>query len=151
MAKTIFDHLKGITKEKVKWNSLDDADKKSWDDYMITRWLSMSPDYIRYINDLQIVRNSGIRSEDYYNMLFYSLPKKFNYVKYIKKSRIFEDKKELIDFFSNAYSVSKRECLDYIELFHILDMKNEFDLLLQTHGIQAEDKEKLRKEMFDGK
>lgn len=151
MAKHIFDHLKGVTKDKLSWNSLSDADKKSWDDYMITRWLSMYPEYIEYVNELQSIRNTGMDSREYYNMLLYSLPKKYSYIKYIKKPNTFENKKELLTFLSNAYKTSKRECLDIINIFRSLKLNDEFDVLMQTHGLQEDEKEKLRKEMFDAK
>lgn len=149
MPKTIFDHLKSITKDKISWDSLSDEDKKSWDDYMITRWLSMNPDYLGFVNDLQMVRHNGIDSKVYYTMLINALPKKYAYVKYIKKPRTYEHKKELLGFLSSVFKISKRECLDYIELFRTLGLTDEFESLLQTHGIQAEDIKKLRKEMFD--
>lgn len=149
MAKSIFDHLKAITKDKIQWDSLSEEDKKSWDDYMITRWLSMNPNYLGFVNDLQMIRQNGIDSKMYYNMLINALPKSYVYVKYIKKPRTYENKKELLGFLSSVYNVSKRECLDYMELFHTLDMKDDFEYLMQIHGIQDEDKKKLRKEMFD--
>lgn len=149
MAKHIFDHLKGITKDKTPWNSLSDGDKKSWDDYMITRWLSMNIEYLDFLNELQIVNNSSMTSKDYYNMLLYSLPKKYTYIKYIKKPNTFENKKELLNFLSIVYKVSKRECLDIIDIFRSLKLNDEFDIIMKTHGIQEDEKEKLRKEMFD--
>jgi hypothetical protein len=84
MAKSIFDHLKAVSKEKIPWDSLSESDKKSWDDYMITRWLSMNVDYVHYMNELQMLRTNEVRSKDYYNMLLYSLPTKYAYIKYIK-------------------------------------------------------------------
>lgn len=151
MAKHIFDHLKGITKDKIPWDSLSDADKKSWDDYMITRWLSMYPEYVEYINELQAIRSAGMDSREYYTMLLYSLPKKYSYIKYIKKPNTFEKKKELLTFLSNAYKTSKRECLDIINIFRSLKLNDEFDSIMKMHGLQEDEKEKLRKEMFDDK
>lgn len=151
MAKTIFDHLKAITKDKVEWDSLSEEDKKSWDDYMITRWLSMTPGYIPFLNDLQMIRGSNLKSKDYYNMLLYSLPNKYTYVKYIKKPRTYETNKNLLEFFSSYYKISKRESLDVINIFRKLKLNMEFEELMVNHGIQEETKKELRKEMFDGK
>ena len=36
-AKNIFDHLKGVTLRKTKWEDLSEEDKKSWSNYMISR------------------------------------------------------------------------------------------------------------------
>jgi hypothetical protein len=151
MAKTIFDHLKGITKDKTPWDSLSEEDKKSWDDYMITRWLSMIPEYIPFLNDLQTIRGTHLKSKDYYNMLLYSLPNKYVYVKYIKKPRTYETKKELLDFFSSYYKISKRESLDIIHIFRTLNLENEFDSMLSIRGLQENEKKKLIKELFNDK
>lgn len=151
MAKTIFDHLKGITIHKDAWSSLSEADKKSWDDYMITRWLSMNPDNIHYLNELQALRNSNFESKDYYNLLLYSLPNKYFYTKYIKKPHTFEEKKNLLLFLSNVYKVSKRECLDIIDIFRTFKLNDEFEDIMVKYGIQENDKNELRKEMFDVK
>lgn len=149
MAKSIFDHLKGITKDKVKWESLSEDDKKSWDDYMITRWLSMNDGYIDLLNDLQVLRSGNLASREYYNMLLYSLPAKSSYVKYIKKPRTLESKKQLLEFLGSVYKVSKRECLDMVDLFNKLQLNNEFEDIMIKCGLQENEKEVLRKEMFD--
>jgi len=38
-AKSLFDHLSGITDKKVKWDSLSELDHKSFSPYMINRFL----------------------------------------------------------------------------------------------------------------
>lgn len=149
MARTIFDHLKGVTSNKTEWASLSEDDKKSWDDYMVTRWLSMKPEYLEYLNEIQVYRNSGLNNQEYYKLLFYSLPNYSTYYKYIKRPRTYELKKELLSFFSNVYKVSFRESLDITTLFRNLKLNAEFDELLLKYGIQEEQKIKLRKELFD--
>jgi hypothetical protein len=151
MAKTIFDHLKSITKDKIQWDSLSEEDKKSWDDYMITRWLSMTPDYIPFLNDLQMIRGSTFKSKDYYNMLLYSLPNRYAYVKYIKKPRTYESNKDLLEFFASHYKISKREALDMMNIFRTLNLKNEFESMLSMCGLQENEKKKLIKELFNDK
>jgi hypothetical protein len=109
----------------------------------------MNIDYVHYMNELQMLRTNEVRSKDYYNMLLYSLPTKYAYIKYIKKPNTLESKKELLTFLSTVYKVSKRECLDIIELFRILKLNDEFERILTMHGIQENDKDQLRKELFN--
>lgn len=151
MAITIFDHLKGVTSTKTKWDTLSDADKKSWDDYMITRWLSMKLEYVEYLNEIQVYRSAGLQGKEYYNLLYHTLPKNYSYFKYIKRPRTFELKKQLLEFFSSVYKVSHRESLDMIYIFCKLNLHEEFEDLMTKHGLQEETKKELRKEMFDGK
>ena len=55
MAKSLFDHINAITKDKKKgyWESLDDGDKKTWSNFMVTRFLSMNSDWIEFISEVQ--------------------------------------------------------------------------------------------------
>ena len=55
MAKSLFDHIKAITSEQNPnyWETLDDGDKKTWSNYMIHRFLSMNPDWIQVLSEIQ--------------------------------------------------------------------------------------------------
>ena len=50
---SIFDWLKEITYNKSPWNSFTEEDKESFNPYMISRFLSMSKDYIELVNYVQ--------------------------------------------------------------------------------------------------
>jgi hypothetical protein len=52
-AKSLFEHLSGIKEKKVKWDTLSEMDKKSFEPYMINRFLSMNIDLLPIINILQ--------------------------------------------------------------------------------------------------
>ena len=55
MAKGLFDHIKAIRQyqDPKYFDKLDDEDLKSWSNYMIHRFLSMNPDWIDLIAELQ--------------------------------------------------------------------------------------------------
>ena len=48
-AKSLFEHLSGIKEKKVKWDTLSEMDKKSFEPYMINRFLSMNIDFYRLL------------------------------------------------------------------------------------------------------
>ena len=50
MAKSLFDHIKGVTFRKTKWEELSEEDIKSWSNYMIARFFSMEPEFVEVIN-----------------------------------------------------------------------------------------------------
>ena len=81
----IFDWLNQITYEKQPWNSFTEEDKKSFEPYMIHRFLSMNPDYIEFVNLVQTF--SYTDKEKIYNIYLYMIPKKKMFLKYIKSSR----------------------------------------------------------------
>ena len=53
--KSLFDHINAITKDKKKdyWESLEEGDKKTFSNFMVLRFLSMNPQWIEFIADVQ--------------------------------------------------------------------------------------------------
>ena len=51
---TIFDWLKEVSYNKSPWDSFSNEQKKSFEPYMINRFLSMNKEYIELINYIQI-------------------------------------------------------------------------------------------------
>ena len=50
--KTLFDHIKQITnvQNQLYWDNITDADKKTWSNYMVHRFLSMKAEWIEVVN-----------------------------------------------------------------------------------------------------
>ena len=65
----IFDWLKQITYEKQSWDSFTEEDRTSFNPYMIHRFLSMNPDYIEFVNLVQVF--PGTDKERIYNIYLY--------------------------------------------------------------------------------
>ena len=55
MAAGLFDHIKQITnvQNPKYWDTLEDADKKTWSNYMVLRFLSMKYEWVETIATLQ--------------------------------------------------------------------------------------------------
>ena len=53
--KTLFDHIKQITnvQNQLYWDNITDADKKTWSNYMVHRFLSMKAEWIEVVNEIQ--------------------------------------------------------------------------------------------------
>ena len=53
--KTLFDHIKQITnvQNQLYWDNITEADKKTWNNYMVHRFLSMKPEWIEVVNEIQ--------------------------------------------------------------------------------------------------
>ena len=90
MSKNIFDHIKGVTFRKTKWEDLSEEDTASWSNYMISRFFSMEMDLVEIINEFQRYTNDILTQKDYYNLLLNTLPKKSYYLKYIKSKSKFD-------------------------------------------------------------
>lgn len=145
-AKTIFDHLKGVTKDKVPWDSLSEEDQKSWNNFMITKWLSMHSGLTVLMNDFQKYANGILSSKDYYTLLYHALPQMTFYVKYTKRTVKFDVDMKFIDLFCKHYGNSKRTIYTYIGLLkdsHLEELVN----VLKMYGTQDGDIALFRKQI----
>jgi hypothetical protein len=120
----LFDWLKQITYNKGDWDSFSDDDKKSWNNYMVHRFMSMNPDYIEVVNIVQ--KYQYLTDKQVYTIYKNLIPKRNVFLKYIKGQKdktSAEDIKYLADYFE----CSTREIKEYIgivpkeELANILD------------------------------
>lgn len=139
--KTLFDHLNGITYAKTPWDTLTPADQKTFEPYMINRFLSMNPDYVTFINDLQQYVLSGLPRSAVYKLYLDILPKVKTYNKYVKSSGDTYSK-ELIDIITTHYQCSSREAKLYIDTFHKVDL-NALKQIIMAYGNSDKVAEKL--------
>ena len=61
--KSLFDHINHVTQKQTQtyWDDMTDADKKSWSNYMVNRFLSMKMEWITMVNDIQnTTRTKGV-------------------------------------------------------------------------------------------
>ena len=121
---TIFDWLKQITYNKGDWDSFSDDDKKSWNNYMVHRFLSMNPNYIEVVN---IVQKYQYRTDKQMYTIYKNLiPKRNVFLKYIKGKKdktSAEDIKYLADYFE----CSTREIKEYIDIVPKEELANILD------------------------
>ena len=83
MAKSLFDHIKAITQDQKidYWDTLEDADKKSWSNYMIHRFLSMNSDWIEVLSEIQPYTQT-LEPKQLYLALIGIIPKGRYFLKY---------------------------------------------------------------------
>jgi len=114
----LFDHVNAIytNQHPQYFDNLEDAEKKSFNVYMINRFLSMNPQYVQIVNELQTYYGS-IGSREAY--LFYSniIPKKRQFYKYVKSSAKEAYEPWLIELVAKHFQVSTTEAEKYIELY----------------------------------
>jgi hypothetical protein len=116
-AKTLFDHVNAIyTNQRVDYyNKLNREDKKSYNTYMINRFVSMNPDQVEVVNELQQYYGAVGDRESY---LFYSqlIPKGKQWNKYIKAKKEVKYEDWLVRLVSSHYCVSSTEAKGYLDL-----------------------------------
>ena len=134
----IFDWLNQITYEKQPWNSFTEEDKKSFEPYMIHRFLSMNPEYIEFVNLVQTFPYTD--KEKIYNIYLYMIPRKKMFLKYIKSSTKKKQEK-LLGYIASYYECSLGEANEYIDILRENGVKD----ILNKMGVDEKEQKKLLK------
>jgi len=136
--KNIFDWLKEINSTKSHPNKFTNQEWDIWNSYMIHKFLSMNPNYIELVNEVQLL--SPTNKKQIYSIYREYIPKNNKWSKYIKSSNK-EPDKDLVEYLKKYFDVSTREIKDYLE---ILD-KKEIQSILVKQGLEEKEIKKLLK------
>jgi hypothetical protein len=140
----IFDWLNQITYDKQPWNLFTEEDKKSFEPYMIHRFLSMNPEYIEFVNLVQTFPYTD--KEKIYNIYLYMIPRKKMFLKYIKSSTKKRQEK-LLGYVASYYECSLGEANEYIDILRENGVKN----ILNQLGVEEKEQKKLLVNIYDKK
>ena len=141
--KTLFDHIKQITNVQNQhyWDNITDADKKTWSNYMVHRFLSMKTDWIELVNELQ---RYNIEPKSLYKFYTDILPKRKVWLKYIKRRKQMEYPQWVLDIVSKDYQVSLLEAKSYVDTYMMSEGgKLELREILLKYGADQKEVEKL--------
>lgn len=143
---SLFDHLKHIItmQRKSYHDELTEESKKTFNPYMIQRFLSMNVDWlplVNYINPIISTLNKG----QYYRLIITLIPKQPNsFYKYIKKQSKNNIPEWLLDIFINYFKLSRKEVTDYILLLKSRNINRIIDLA-ESYGINDKQRKELQK------
>jgi hypothetical protein len=137
-AKTLFQHLSGIKEKKTSWESLSVMDKKSFEPYMVNRFLSMNMGLLELVNELQQYTIGQLSPKDVYKLYLDVLPKKKSFDKYIKAKGSDKYNDKVLSYLTRYFEVSEREVKDYLEILS----KDEVIEIIQKFGV---DKKEIKK------
>lgn len=116
-AKGLFDHINHLrqVQDPKYFDTLTDADKKSWSNYMVCRFLSMQPELIECVNDVSVYWEQP--PEKFYQILLLIMPKPAKaYFPYIKSKNEKKWSKELMELLRKHYEESERNVEEYLNL-----------------------------------
>ena len=128
-AKSLFDHLSGITDKKVSWESLSEVDRKSFSPYMVNRFLSMNMNFIELVNEFQKYTIGELSNREVYKLYLELLPKQKQFNKYIKASKADKYQTELVELLSKHFLISEKESLEALDMYHETSLLTLKDIL----------------------
>ena len=144
--KTLFDHITNITsvQNPKYWDSLEEVDKKSWSNYMVHRFLSMNPDWIEILSEIQPYTQT-LEPRQLYLALIGILPKGRYYMKYIKGKKADKYESWLVDLIKQDFNCSLRESEDYCEILYATkEGRENIKFICEKYGIDKKQITKLK-------
>ena len=136
--KNIFDWLKAINTTKPPVESFTDKDWEVWNSYMVHRFLSMNPNYIDLVNEVQ--KSLPQNKKEIYSIYKEFIPKNNKWNKYIKSS-VKQPNKDLSNHIKDYFECSIKEAKEYITL---LDT-SQISRILTDRGIDKKELKQLLK------
>jgi len=139
-AKGLFDHINHIRERQDPkyFDTLTDADKKSWSNYMVCRFLSMQPELIEYINDIQKYA-AMLEPKYFYRILITLVPIGRAFYPYIKNKSEIKWTNELMVLLRNHYQESERNVIEYLNLLTTEELRD----VVGRYGFTEKEIEKL--------
>ena len=118
--KSLFDHISQITavQNPNYWDEISDEDKKSWSNYMVNRFLSMKPEWIELVNELQ---KYNLKPKELYKLYTNVLPKGKRWLKYTKGRNSMDYPEWLINIMRNNDESSRKEAIDAIDMLMLTE------------------------------
>ena len=138
---TIVEWVNQILIHKTPWENFDESEQKTFSPFIVNRWLSMDNDFIEIVNFFQKYSIGLLEPKDTYKWYCDILPKGKRFNRYIKGKKQVKYDKELIDTICKHFEISKKECIDYIELLN----KEELIFMLELYGKNKKEIKKLLK------
>ena len=141
--KSLFDHIQAVTSQQSPnyWDEISDDDRKSWSNFMVNRFLSMKPEWIDLVNEVQ---KYPLKPKELYKVYADILPKKKQWLKYIKGDKQMKHPKWLYEIVAKHLECSIREASDAIEMYEIsAGGQAELADILGKYGVEQKEIRKL--------
>ena len=118
--KSLFDHINQITavQNPNYWEEISEEDKKSFSNYMVNRFLSMKPEWIELVNELQ---KYNLKPKELYKLYTNVLPKGKRWLKYTKGRNSMDYPEWLINIMRNNDESSRKEAIEAIDMLMLTE------------------------------
>ena len=144
--KSLFDHIKAVTQfqDPNYWDKLEESDKKTWSNYMVHRFLSMNPDWIEVLSEIQPY-TQVLEPKQLYLSLIGIIPKGRYFLKYTKGKKDNKYESWLVDLLIQDFMCSSKEAEDYCEiLYSTKEGRENIKYICEKYGIDKKQITKLK-------
>jgi hypothetical protein len=145
-SKTVFDHIGEIFgKQRIDYfDTLSEADRKTYTTFMINRFISMDMDRLPIVNEIQQFYDV-LGPREHYLFLSQFFPKGKSYTKYVKAEKTEKHEPWLIELVAQHYGISKREALDYLTIYYATEQgQDDLRTLCRMHAITDKQLKKVK-------
>ena len=129
-SKSLFDHIDAIYTNKTPeyYRELSDADKKSFNGYMITRGISMNLNFVNIANIPNFYWGQ-LQSEQLYRFYSDMLPRGKQYNKWVKSNKVASYDEWVIELIAKYYECSHADAVENIHV--LITTQNGRDTIIQ--------------------
>ena len=133
MAKTLFDHINELYQSQKKnyFSTLDDGEKRTYNVYMVNRFLSMNIHQLPLVNEIQ---KYNIPDETHYLFFATTIPRGKQYNKYVRAAKETKYEDWLVTLVAKHYCVSEYEANSYLDIYY-KDDKPALRSLCEKYGV----------------
>ncbi len=132
---TIFDWINNILVYRKSWDSFSDSEHKTFNSFMINRFLSMDVEFIEVVNYFQKYSIGTLEPREVYKWYCNILPKGKRFNKYIKGKKEKKYDKELINTLVNYFKCSILHIEEYLDFLS----KDELKIILSKYGFNSKE------------
>ena len=120
---TIIDWMNQLLVHKKPWDSFTESDKKTFNTFIINRWLSMDVEFIEIVNYFQKYSIGTLESREVYKWYCDILPRGKRFNKYIKGKKSKKYDNSLVDVLIDYFECSKLHVEEYMGLLDKKEIK----------------------------
>ena len=121
---TIIDWVNQLLVHKKHWGEFTESEQKTFNSFIISRWLSMDKEFIEIVNYFQKYAIGTLEPREVYKWYCNILPKGKRFNKYIKGKKYKKYDNDLINILTNYFECSKLHIEEYLEFLSKNDLKN---------------------------
>jgi hypothetical protein len=149
-SKGLFDHLRELTEgvDEHYWGDLTGGEKVDFQPYMVNRFLSMNPEWIEMVDELQRFTVGILPKKSVFDLYHEILPKGRVFLRYIKGKGKATIPDALATMLQRYFECSEKEMREHFDLLMRSAQGKSFIVeLMQAYGTQEKELKKLRKEI----